>query len=64
MRQAQLFPLVRAEVSRLAGGYVDLPNIVPPLLGDRAGVCGALVLAEGAVQEHGAVHTPCANSRV
>lgn len=46
MRQAQLFPLIRAEVTRLMNGYVGLPEILPPALGDRAGVCGALVLAE------------------
>jgi fructokinase len=49
MRQAQLFPLIRSELSRLMHGYITLPEIVPPELGDRAGVCGALVLAESAL---------------
>jgi fructokinase len=48
MLQAQLFPKIRSEVARLINGYVGLPEIVPPTLGDRAGVCGALVLAEQA----------------
>jgi len=48
MRQAQLFPLVRREVALLINGYIDIPEIVPPALGDRSGVCGALVLAEKA----------------
>jgi len=54
MEQPQLFPLVRAEVQRLLGGYVQMPAvlteidryIVPPALGGRAGVLGALALAE------------------
>jgi fructokinase len=45
MRQAQLFPRIRSEVTQLLNGYIGLPDIVPPELGDRAGVCGALVLA-------------------
>jgi fructokinase len=48
MRQAQLFPMIRSEVARLTNGYISLPDIVPPKLGDRAGVCGALLLAEEA----------------
>jgi len=48
MRQAQLLPLIREEVASLINGYIALPDIVPPKLGDRAGVCGALVLAEQA----------------
>lgn len=48
MRRAQLFPLIRSEVERLLNNYVGLPEIVPPALGERSGVCGALVLAEQA----------------
>lgn len=48
MRQTHLFPMIRSEVDHLAHGYIALPEIVPPKLGDRAGVCGALVLAEQA----------------
>ena len=54
MEQAHLFPLVRAEVQRLLNGYVQAPAvlaeidryIVPPALGGRAGVLGAVALAE------------------
>ena len=53
MQQAQLFPLVRQEVQRLLNGYLQIPAlgtriddyIVPPMLGNRAGVLGALALA-------------------
>jgi len=46
MRHTQLFPRIREEVASLIGGYIAIPQIVPPTLGDRAGVCGALVLAQ------------------
>jgi len=46
MRQAQLFAAIRSEAERLTDGYIALPEIVPPGLGEQAGVCGALVLAE------------------
>ena len=54
MEQAQLFPLIRREVQRLLNGYVQSPviienidaYIVPPGLGKRAGVLGAIALAE------------------
>jgi fructokinase len=49
MRQAGLLDLIRAEVTRLMSGYVDAPEIVNPGLGDLAGVCGGLVLAEAAL---------------
>lgn len=53
MQQAQLLPLVRQEVQRLLNDYVQVPAlgtriddfIVPPVLGNRAGVLGALALA-------------------
>jgi fructokinase len=54
MQRQSLFPLVRAEVVELLHGYVQSPAIldsvddyiVPPALGPRAGVLGALALAE------------------
>ena len=54
MNQAHLFPLLRQEVQRLLNGYVQAPEIldgidryiVPPALGSRAGVVGAMALAE------------------
>ncbi|MFZ5921482.1 MAG: ROK family protein [Chloroflexota bacterium] len=52
-RQAQLLPLVRRKVGAILNGYVQSPAIlngldsyiVPPALGDRAGVLGAIALA-------------------
>ena len=49
MKQEQLFGLVKKQLVKLLAGYVDLPDlegfIVPPLLGDDAGITGALLLA-------------------
>ena len=53
MKQRQLFPMIRARVQALLGGYVAVPElqegidgyIVPPGLGSRAGVLGAIALA-------------------
>jgi len=53
MRQSHLFPLIRAKVRLFLGGYVRSPlvlddteeYILPPALGNRAGVLGALSLA-------------------
>jgi len=47
MRNADLFPLVREKLHALLGDYFDPPEIVPPQLGARAGVLGAIALAEG-----------------
>jgi fructokinase len=52
MQQKQLLPMIRTEVQRNLNGYVSaeaiLTNIdkyiVPPGLGDNAGLCGALAL--------------------
>jgi fructokinase len=54
MHQRHLFPLIRREVKRLLNGYIQSPLIlerieefiVPPGLGDRSGVLGAIALAE------------------
>ena len=56
MRQPQLFPLIRAELARILNGYVCAPElgddiggyVVPAQLEGRAGILGALVLAEQA----------------
>ena len=56
MSQQHLFELVRAEVQSLLNGYVQAPEIideidayiVPPGLGQRSGVLGAMALAERA----------------
>ena len=46
MRREELFPLVRAKVATLLNGYIETPEIVPPELGARAGVLGAIALAQ------------------
>jgi fructokinase len=58
MEQPQLFPLVRRKTQDLLNGYVQSPEIieridryiVPPGLGNRAGVLGAIALAEQQIQ--------------
>ncbi|MCJ7810712.1 MAG: ROK family protein [Dehalococcoidia bacterium] len=58
MQQPQIFPLLRRKVQELLNGYLQAPEIldqideyiVPPGLGNRAGVLGALVLAQRAAQ--------------
>lgn len=52
MRQSQLFPLIRQEVAALLNGYLPLPDdlaglVVPTGLDGKAGVLGALALAQG-----------------
>lgn len=54
MEQPQLLPLVRRKVQELLNGYIQVPEvleeindyIVPPTLGQRAGVLGAIALAQ------------------
>ena len=56
MRQAGLFPLVRRQTVELLNGYIQIHEvlqgideyIVPPRLGDNAGVLGAIALAQRA----------------
>ena len=56
MHQQHLFPMIRRELARLLNGYIrasalleDIDGYVaPPQLGNRAGVLGAMVLAEQA----------------
>jgi len=58
MHQKQLFPLIRGEVRRNLNGYVAHDAIlkhiddyiVPPGLGDNAGLCGALALGLAALR--------------
>lgn len=53
MKQPSLLPLIRSRIRELLAGYVSAPEvttgldsyIVAPLLGDRAGVLGAIELA-------------------
>jgi len=59
MQQRQLFPLVRRRVRELLNGYIPVPAIldqiddyiVPPGLGDRSGVLGAIALAQHAKKD-------------
>jgi fructokinase len=46
MHRLELFPMIREHLRDLLHGYVQAPEIVPPLLGDDAGVLGALILAQ------------------
>lgn len=54
MQQPQLWPLLRRSVQELLNGYLQIPAlldqidsyIVPPALGDRAGVLGAIALGQ------------------
>ena len=56
MQQPRLFPLIRRRVQELLNGYLQVPiildriddYIVAPGLGSRAGVLGAIALAEQA----------------
>ncbi len=61
MKQRHLFRLVRQNVRELLNDYVQSPNIlseidafiVPPALGDLAGVLGAIAMASDAQRESG-----------
>ena len=50
MHNLDLFPMIRGNLLKLLNGYVRSPDIVPPLLGDNAGVLGALALAMGSAK--------------
>ena len=58
MQQEHLFPLIREEVQQILRGYIQSPAIleeidryiVPPGLGNRAGVLGAIALAQDAAR--------------
>jgi fructokinase len=47
MKQTTLFPALRSRVAELLNDYVPIPEIVPPALGDDAGVMGAVALCLG-----------------
>jgi fructokinase len=61
MDQQQIFPMLRKEVQTLLNGYVQKAEIlehiddyiVPPGLGNRAGVLGAVALAMDAAERTG-----------
>lgn len=62
MQQPQLFPLIRDEVKRYLNGYVSAAAltdgiegyIVPPGLGQHAGLCGAVALGLAVIENAGA----------
>ena len=47
MQRQELFPKLRVRVAALLNGYLALPEMLPPKLGSRAGVLGAIALAAG-----------------
>ena len=59
MRQEHLFPIIREEVQNILNGYIQSPAIledidsyiVPPGLGNRSGVLGAIALAHQTASE-------------
>ncbi|MGL5098610.1 MAG: ROK family protein [Fusobacteriaceae bacterium] len=58
MKQKQIFPLIRKNLLEMLNGYVPKEDIlseienfvVPPGLGDNAGICGALALGRMALE--------------
>ena len=63
MEQRQLFPLIRKRVRELVNGYLAIPAlgerideyIVPAALGNRAGVLGAIALAQDSLTQETSV---------
>jgi fructokinase len=53
MRAPGLLERVRRDVEEALAGYVRAPELSAPALGDRAGVLGAVALAQSALSERG-----------
>jgi fructokinase len=47
MEREELLPKIRARVAELLNSYMEPPDLVPPELGRRAGVLGAIAMANG-----------------
>jgi fructokinase len=45
MQQAHLCPLIRTRLAAILNDYVAIPEVVPPALGQNAGVLGGIALA-------------------
>ena len=45
MEREELLPKIKARVAELLNGYMEPPDLVPPELGRRAGVLGAIAMA-------------------
>ncbi|WP_374764283.1 ROK family protein [Yunchengibacter salinarum] len=66
MKQAHLFPRVREATKAMLNGYVDSPDIldrvdrfiVPPALGDHAGLMGAMALGQARAEGQTRFHLP------
>lgn len=60
MHQTQLFPMIQEELQRMLNGYLQTRElmesiehyVVPPALGDNAGLLGALALGKQAMRRH------------
>jgi fructokinase len=50
MQRAELLGKIRTRLSGLLNGYLEPPDIAPAGLGARAGVLGAILLAQGSVE--------------
>jgi fructokinase len=50
VQREELFPKIRVRVAELLNGYLETPEIVPPKLGTRAGVLGAIALAAAGLE--------------
>lgn len=46
MRRTKLYPMILEKLAALLNGYIQAPEIVAPDLGSRAGVLGAIALAQ------------------
>jgi hypothetical protein len=53
MRAHGLLERVRTETDAALAGYVRTPELLTPGLGERAGVLGAVALAQRALSERG-----------
>lgn len=46
LQQSSLLPRLRLRLTKILGGYLEAPEIAEPALGPRAGILGALALAQ------------------